>query len=265
MTASPYDLTGKRAVITGASQGIGAAAAVALARAGADVAFTYRSATERAEATAADIRAAGRRAIVLQGDTGDAAHVQELADRVTAEWGGLDIWINNAAGLMVKPFLELTDEDWHGLLAANLHGYFYGCRAAAGQMVAQGGGGRVINVTSVVDIQPIAELSAYVTAKGGILGLTKTLAVELGPHGITVNALAPGATDTPLNQVAYTPQVRANYNERIPLGRIASPEEIADPFVFLASDASRYVTGIELVVDGGIVLNGNVGHARTHD
>ncbi len=265
MAASPYDLTGKRAVITGASQGIGAAAAVALARAGADVAFTYRSATERAEATAAAIRAAGRRAIVLQGDTGVAAHVQELADRVTAEWGGIDIWINNAAGLMVKPFLELTDEDWHGLLAANLHGYFYGCRAAARQMVAQGGGGRVINVTSVVDIQPIAELSAYVTAKGGILGLTKTLAVELGPHGITVNALSPGATDTPLNEVAYTPQVRANYNERIPLGRIASPEEIADPFVFLASDASRYVTGVELVVDGGIVLNGNVGHARTHD
>lgn len=265
MAASPYDLTGKRAVITGASQGIGAAAAVALARAGADVAFTYRSATERAEATAAAVRAAGRRAIVMQGDTGDAAHVQELADRVTAEWGGLDIWINNAAGLMVKPFLELTDEDWHGLLAANLHGYFYGCRAAARQMVAQGGGGRVINVTSVVDIQPIAELSAYVTAKGGILGLTKTLAVELGPHGITVNALSPGATDTPLNEVAYTPQVRANYNERIPLGRIASPEEIADPFVFLASDASRYVTGVELVVDGGIVLNGNVGHARTHE
>lgn len=233
MAASPYDLTGKRAVITGASQGIGAAAA-------------------------------GRRAIVLQGDTGAAAHVQELSDRVTAEWGGIDIWINNAAGLMVKPFLELTDEDWHGLLAANLHGYFYGCRAAARQMVAQGGGGRVINVTSVVDIQPIAELSAYVTAKGGILGLTKTLAVELGPHGITVNALSPGATDTPLNEVAYTPQVRANYNERIPLGRIASPEEIADPFVFLASDASRYVTGVELVVDGGIVLNGNVGHARTH-
>ena len=218
-----------------------------------------------AAATAAAIRAAGRRAIVLQGDTGVAAHVQELADRVTAEWGGIDIWINNAAGLMVKPFLELTDEDWHGLLAANLHGYFYGCRAAARQMVAQGGGGRVINVTSVVDIQPIAELSAYVTAKGGILGLTKTLAVELGPHGITVNALSPGATDTPLNEVAYTPQVRANYNERIPLGRIASPEEIADPFVFLASDASRYVTGVELVVDGGIVLNGNVGHARTHD
>jgi NAD(P)-dependent dehydrogenase (short-subunit alcohol dehydrogenase family) len=261
--SSPNDLTGKRAVVTGASQGIGAAAAVALAGAGADVAFTYRSADAEAETTASAIRATSRRTIVLKGDTGDPLHVQELADRVVAEWGGIDVWINNAAALQVKPFLELTDEDWHGLLAANLHGYYYGCRAAIRQMVEQGRGGRVINVTSVVDIQPIAELSAYVTAKGGILGLTKTLAVEFGPHQITVNALSPGATDTPLNQVAYTPQVRRNYNERIPLGRIASAEEIADPFVFLASGASRYITGIELVVDGGIVLNGNVGHART--
>ena len=262
--SSPYDLTGRRAVVTGASQGIGAAAAVALARAGADVAFDYRSADAAAEETASAVRAEGRRCVVLKGDTGDPAHVEALAAASVAELGGIDVWVNNAAALMVKPFLELGDEDWHGLLRANLHGYFYGCRAAARQMVAQGRGGRIVNVTSIVDIQPIADLSAYVTAKGGILGLTKTLAVELGPHGITVNALSPGATDTPLNQVASTPEVRRNYEHRIPLGRIASPEEIADPFVFLASDASRYVTGLELVVDGGMVLNGNVGHARTH-
>jgi NAD(P)-dependent dehydrogenase (short-subunit alcohol dehydrogenase family) len=259
----PVDLTGRRAVVTGASQGIGQAAALALAAAGADVAFTYRSATELAEQTAAGIRGHGREAVVLQGDTGDPDHVQALADAAISAWGGIDIWVNNAASLMVKPFLETTGEDWHGLMAANLHGYYYGCRAAVRQMVEQGTGGRIVNVTSIVDIQPIAELSAYVTAKGGILGLTKTLAVEFGPAGITVNALSPGATDTPLNQVAYTPQVRRTYEERIPLGRIASAEEIAEPIVFLASDAARYVTGIELVVDGGMVLNGNVGHART--
>ena len=257
------DLAGKRAVVTGASQGIGAAAAVALARAGANVAFDFKSATREAEHTAAAVRAAGSEAIVLQGDTGDPAHVDELAAQAIEAWGGIDVWINNAARLMVKPFLEITDEDWHGLLAANLHGYYYGCRAAAKQMVAQGDGGRIVNITSIVDVQPIAELSAYVTAKGGILGLTKRLPSSSGPHAITVNALSPGATDTPLNTVAYTPEVRSNYQHRIPLGRIASPEEIADPIVFLASDASRYVTGVELLVDGGMVLNGNVGHART--
>jgi NAD(P)-dependent dehydrogenase (short-subunit alcohol dehydrogenase family) len=179
------------------------------------------------------------------------------------ELGGIDIWVNNAARLMVKPFLELTDEDWHGLLAANQHGYFYGCRAAARQMVAQGGGGRIVNVTSAADILVVGELSAYIAAKGAIVGLTKTLAVELAEHDITVNALAPGAIDTPLNLEAYTPEVRETYERRIALGRIGTPEEVADAAVFLASDASRYITGHELVIDGGLTINGTVGHARS--
>ena len=104
---------------------------------------------------------------------------KKLADAAVSAFGGIDIWVNNAARLMVKPFLEMSDEDWHGLLAANLHGYYYGCRAAIRQMVAQGEGGRIINVTSIVDIQPISEMCAYVTAKGGILGMTRELAVSL--------------------------------------------------------------------------------------
>lgn len=262
----PFDLTGRVAVVTGVSRGIGQAVAIALARQGADVAGIHLDDADGAADTARQVEALGRRALFVSGDTGDETSVADLAGLAVAELGGIDVWVNNAAALVVKPFLELTSADWHGLLRANLHGYFYGCRAAAAQMVAQlpgRGDGRIVNISSAADILVVGGLSTYIAAKGAIVALTKTLAVELAPQGITANAVAPGAIETPLNTVAWDDAVRAAYHQRIPSGHIGEPEEVADVVAFLASRASRYVTGQELVVDGGLTVNGSVGHVAT--
>jgi NAD(P)-dependent dehydrogenase (short-subunit alcohol dehydrogenase family) len=259
---SAFDLRGRRAVVTGASTGIGSAIALALGAAGAHVAGIYKTDPEGAERTEAAVRERGVDCVLVEGDTGDRPQVDRLAGLAVERFGGIDIWVNNAARLMVKPLLETTDDDWHGLLAANLHGYFYGCRAAGRAMVAQGSGGRIVNVSSAADILVVADLGAYIAAKGAIVAMTKVLALELADHRITVNAIAPGAIDTPLNKTAYTPEVRRRYEERIGLHRLGTPEEVADATLFLASDASRYITGHELVIDGALSINGSMGHSR---
>jgi NAD(P)-dependent dehydrogenase (short-subunit alcohol dehydrogenase family) len=257
-----FDLAGKRAVVTGASSGIGQAIAVGLAAAGADVASIYLDNPEGADVTRRAVENAGHAALMVQGDAGAPEEMAAFGSRLMAEWGGLDIWVNNAARILVRDFLDMTLAEWHDTLQTNLNGYFYGCREAV-QLMHEAGRGRIINISSAAGIQPISGMTAYITAKGGVVALTKALALELGHQGITVNAVAPGATDTPLNSEVYTASVRRVYEEKIAIGRIATPGDIAGAVIFLASDEAGYITGHELVVDGGLILNGNTGYHQT--
>ena len=252
------DLKGRKAVVTGASRGIGQATAIALAQAGADVASLHLHDPDSAERTAAGIESAGRRALMVEGDVGDADQMRRFGEQVTEQFGRIDIWVNNASRLLVRPFLEMAESEWHDLMASNLFGYYYGCRAALTEMVPRGAG-RIVNVSSITATQPIADMSAYITAKGGVVALTKSLAVEFAPKGIAINAVAPGAIETPLTAHAFTDEVRRLYSQRIAVGRVGRPADIVGAILFLASDAAAYVCGHELVVDGGLHLNGNVG------
>jgi len=246
-------VTGKVALVAGAGGGIGGAGAEALAREGAAVFCTDRDGAA-AEATAARIRAAGGRAAASALDVCDRAANDMAVAAVVREFGRLDIMLESAGISHRLNFLDLDAETWDRIIAVNLTGMFHLGQAAARQMVKQGGGS-IINVTSQLAEVARPERAAYVASKGGGRSLTQAMALELAPHGIRVNAIAPGPTLTGLTRASYAdPERRRATIAQIPLGRLGEPEDIIGAILFLASDESRWVTGSTVTVDGGYLV-----------
>ena len=247
-----FSLSGKVAFVTGGSRGIGHAIAVALADAGADVAVGARTAGA-AEKVVAEIRALGRRAVGIAGDLAQVEQIVPMVEAVERELGPVDILVNNAGVNQVEPSLDVTPETWDWLLGVNLRAPFFLAQAVAKGMLERGRG-KIINIGSDAGRRGYAEHAAYGTTKGGLLQLTKVLAVEWGPRGIQVNALCPGATWSDMTSPAMNnPDVRESILERGVAGRITDPEEIGAAAVFLASGAADMIIGDALYVDGGSI------------
>ena len=246
-------LQGKVAAITGGALGIGRATAVLFAAEGATVALGDVEAGA-AEAVVKEILQRGGRAIAVGVDVGDVGQVQAYVDRVVAEYGRLDVMFANAGIAHSAPFLEHPEAQWHRVLRVNLTGVFLCCQVAARQMVKQGGG-RIITTASINGFRGVENLVGYNVAKAGVIEMTKTMAVELAQHHITVNAIAPAQIDTRLTR-SLPEDARRRRTERIPMGRFGEPEDVARAALFLASDDASYVTGHTLAVDGGYLAGG---------
>lgn len=245
----------RTAIVTGSDSGIGRATAVALAKAGLDIGVTWHLDEAGAEDTAAEVRACGRRAIVARLDATQLPDCGDVVDGLAEELGGLDVFVNNAGTGASEPFLDASYETWRQVVATDLDGAFVCMQRAARRMAAAGNGGRIIAVTSVHEHQPRVGSSAYDAAKHGLGGLIKTMALELGEHRITANAVAPGEIATPMTgQTDEDP--RAKERPGIPLGRPGDAREVAAVIAFLASQEASYVTGASWSVDGGMLQMG---------
>ncbi len=248
------ELTSQVALVTGGSRGIGRAAAVLLARAGADVALSYHTRTDDAEATAREIRTLGRRAMISGGDLADPEAADRLAAAVKRDFGGLDIFVANAGVWPTEdqPLAEIPVERWRSTLRSNLDSVFLSTRAVLPLMRT---GGRVVIVSSTAGQRGEAFHADYAASKGALISLTKSLAVECAP-ALTVNCVAPGWVDTEMSAGAFTSGNRQRIEGTIPLGRIATAEDVAGPILFLCSPLARHITGEVLNVNGGSVLCG---------
>jgi NAD(P)-dependent dehydrogenase (short-subunit alcohol dehydrogenase family) len=244
---------GGRAIVTAGDSGIGKATAVLLAERGYDVGLTWHHDEDGARDTAAQVDALGRRAVVSQLDLVRLPAAVEVIDDVADELGGVDVLVNNAGIGGASSFVEMAYDDWRRVLSVDLDGAFLCSQRAARRMIDAGHGGRIVNVTSVHEHVPLRESAAYVAAKHGLGGLTKVMALELAPFGITVNAVAPGQVNTPMTGADDVPPAGVD-RPAVPLRRPGHAREIAEMIGFLASPASSYVTGSSLVVDGGLTL-----------
>jgi len=246
-----FDLSGQVALITGTSRGLGQYFGRALARAGADLIITSRKRETLADFEA-EVKALGRRAVSLELDVRDHRSIQRMAEEARAAFGQIHILVNNAGCNVRKPALEVSWDDWNLVLDTNLRGSFFVAQTIARGMIPHRYG-RIINIGSVTSVAGYAGLGPYTASRGGIRQLTMSLADDWGPHGITVNCLAPGWFKTAQNRVMYEDADWVEYlKERIPLKRPGAPNDLDGAIVFLASEASRYVTGQTLLVDGGI-------------
>jgi gluconate 5-dehydrogenase len=251
MNPNPFDLTGKIALVTGASRGLGQCFGRALARAGADLVITSRDPAALGSFQE-EIQSLGRKAWPLALDVRDHGSIRNMAQAAVARCGKIDILVNNAGCNVRKPALEITWDDWNLVLDTNLRGAFFVAQAVARQMIGRKYG-RIINIGSVTCVAGYAGLAPYGASRGGIKQLTMSLADDWGVHGITVNCLAPGWFRTRQNAVMYEDREWVEYLcDRIPLKRPGAPQDLEGAVVFLASDASAYITGQTLLVDGGI-------------
>jgi NAD(P)-dependent dehydrogenase (short-subunit alcohol dehydrogenase family) len=243
-------LRGMVALVTGAQQGIGRGVALAFAREGADVALNYLDDRAAAETVMREVRAAGRRAALVQADVARPAEVRTMVGRVLGELGGIDVLVNNAGVYPRVPFLEMREADWDLVLDVNLKGGFFCAQAAAQAMIDGGRRGSIINLASQA-IRGAVRGVHYSASKGGVVAMTRAMALELAPYGIRVNAIAPGLTDTAQPRYGNSEEELAAMASAVPLGRMAQPDDIAVVAVFLASGDARHVTGQTVHVNGG--------------